>query len=85
VSAPGISEADLKLRRNEEFKLTASFLNGLAIACFTAGVFAPLAAAAIGNQPLTVGKQGNRVKGSWSDEACEEFVVPCCGLASRAD
>jgi hypothetical protein len=29
--------------------------------------------------------QGNRVKGSWSDEACEEFVVPCCGLASRAD
>ncbi|UFN49400.1 hypothetical protein LPC08_01775 [Roseomonas sp. OT10] len=42
------------LRANETAKLRASFYNGLSIACFAAGAFAPVAAAFYGS-PATEG------------------------------
>lgn len=47
-AADAPSEADPKLRRNEEAKLTANYLNGAAVACVAIGAIAPLTGLALG-------------------------------------
>jgi len=42
-----------KLVRNEQNKLTATYLNGIAVALFAVGGFAPLASVAVGGQTFS--------------------------------